>query len=83
MTIEDVNGEPFDPAATYAVVTNEFIAAGGETYNCFGRAYSEGSGFDTGISLDQAVAAYIAEALNGVITAEAYGAPQSRETQIK
>ena len=83
VTIETVNGEAFDPAATYAVVTNNFIAAGGDTYNCFARAYSEGSGFDTGIPMDQAVMAYVTEVLNGAITAEAYGAPQGRETQIK
>ena len=83
VTIETINGEAFDPAATYAVVTNNFIAAGGDTYNCFARAYSEGSGFDTGIPMDEAVMAYVTEVLNGVITTEAYGAPQGRETQIK
>ena len=83
VAIETVNGEAFDPAATYAVVTNNFIAAGGDTYNCFARAYSEGSGFDTGIPMDQAVMAYVTEVLNGVITEEAYGVPQGRETQIK
>ena len=83
VTIETINGEAFDPAATYAVVTNNCIAAGGDTYNCFARAYSEGSGFDTGIPMDEAVMAYVTEVLNGVITTEAYGAPQGRETQIK
>ncbi len=83
VTIENINGEAFDPAATYAVVTNNFIAAGGDTYNCFARAYSEGSGFDTGIPMDEAVMAYVTEVLNGVISEEAYGAPQGRETQIK
>ena len=83
VTIEAINGEAFDPAATYAVVTNNFCAAGGDTYNAFARAYSEGSGFDTGIPLDQAVMAYVTEALNGAITAEAYGAPRGTETQIK
>ena len=83
VTIESVNGEAFDPAATYAVVTNNFCAAGGDTYNAFARAYSEGSGFDTGIPLDEAVMAYVTDVLNGVITAEAYGAPRGTETQIK
>ena len=40
VTITAINGEPFDPAATYAVVTNNFIAAGGDTYNVFNRAYA-------------------------------------------
>ena len=83
VTIESVNGEPFDPAATYAVVTNDFCAAGGDTYNCFARAYSEGNGFDTGIPMDEAVMAYVSEVLNGAVTAEAYGAPRGSETQIK
>ena len=83
VTIESINGEPFDPAATYAVVTNNFCAAGGDTYNSFFRAYSEGAGFDTGIPMDEAVMAYVTEALNGVITTEAYGAPRGSLTQIK
>ena len=40
------------------------------------------SSFDTGIPMDEAVMAYITEVLNGDITAEAYGAPAGRETQI-
>ena len=83
VTITAVNGEPFDEAATYAVVTNNFCAAGGDTYNVFNRAYSEGSGFDTGIPLDEAVMAYVADVLDGTITAEAYGEPQGRETQVR
>ena len=82
VTIESINGEPFDPAATYAVVTNNFCAEGGDTYNVFNRAYNEGTGFDTGIPLDEAVMGYVTEALNGVITAEAYGAPRGSLTQI-
>ena len=82
VTITGINGEPFDPAATYAVVTNNFCAAGGDTYNVFNRAYVEGSGFDTGIPMDQAVMAYITEVLEGKITAEQYGEPRGSATQI-
>ena len=82
VTITSVNGEPFDPAATYAVVTNNFLAAGGDTYNVFNRAYSEGAGFDTGITLDVAVQNYITEVLEGKITAEMYGEPRGSLTQI-
>lgn len=79
VTIESVNGEPFDPEAVYAVVTNDFCSAGGDTYNVFARnEYT----FNTGIPMDEAVIAYITEVLNGTITEEAYGAPQGRETQI-
>lgn len=80
VTITSVNGEPFDPAATYAVITNNFCAAGGDTYNVFARSSAS---FDTGIPLDEALMAYIAEVLNGTITAEAYGQPRGSVTQIK
>lgn len=82
VTIESVNGEPFDPAATYAVVTNNFLAAGGDTYNVFNRAYSEGAGFDTGIPMDEAVVDYITTELEGVISADMYGEPHGSQTQI-
>ena len=82
VTITAINGEPFDPSATYAVVTNDFIAAGGDTYNVFNRAYEAGTGFDSGIPMDQAVVEYVAEALNGKITAEQYGQPRGSLTII-
>ncbi len=80
VTIKSVNGEPFDPEATYAVVTNNFCAAGGDTYNVFNRAYVEGSGFDTGIPMDQAVVDYITNELEGVISADMYGEPRGSMT---
>ena len=80
VTITAINGEPFDPEATYAVVTNNFCSAGGDTYNVFAR---NSSTFNTGITLDEAVMAYVSEVLNGKITAEAYGAPRGSLTQIK
>ncbi|MCR4708599.1 MAG: bifunctional metallophosphatase/5'-nucleotidase, partial [Clostridiales bacterium] len=49
VTIESINGEAFDPEATYAVVTNNFCAVGGDTYNVFKNAYVAGATFDTGI----------------------------------
>ena len=82
VTIEAINGEPFEPAAIYAVVTNNFCAAGGDTYNVFMRAWYEGHGFDTGIPMDEATADYIANALEGKVTAEAYGEPAGRMTII-
>ena len=80
VTITAINGEPFDPAATYAVVTNNFCAAGGDTYNVFGRSTSY---FDTGIPMDEAVMAYVEQVLGGVITEATYGQPRGSETQIK
>jgi len=79
VTIESVNGEPFDPNATYAVITNNFITAGGDTYNVFHRSENR---FDTGIVMDEAVMAYVEEVLGGKITKEAYGEPQGRMTLV-
>ncbi|MBQ3669105.1 MAG: 5'-nucleotidase C-terminal domain-containing protein, partial [Clostridia bacterium] len=81
VTITSINGEPFDENATYAVVTNNFCAAGGDTYAVFYRAYSEGAGFDTGITLDDALVEYIAEELGGVI-GEYYAEPRGSLTII-
>ena len=80
VTITAINGQPFDEGATYAVVTNNFCAVGGDTYNVFARSSSS---FDTGIPMDEAVMAYVSEVLNGKITAEAYAEPRGSETQIK
>ena len=80
VTITAINGEPFDEKATYAVVTNNFCAAGGDTYNVFARSSSS---FDTGIPMDEALMDYIADVLGGKITAETYGAPRGTETQIR
>ena len=82
VTIKSINGEPFDEAATYAVVTNNFCAAGGDTYNVFNRAYVQGFGFDTGIPMDEAVMDYITEVLGGVIGAE-YAEASTLATQIQ
>ncbi len=72
VSIQSVNGAAFDPAATYAVVTNDFCAAGGDTYHAFKAATSQ---FDTGIPMDEAVMDYIKTVLNGVI-GTAYAAPR-------
>ena len=82
VSIQSINGEPFDEAATYAVVTNNFCAAGGDTYNVFNRAYAQGFGFDTGIPMDEAVMDYITEVLEGVI-GDAYAEPSALPTQIR
>lgn len=81
VTIKTINGEAFDENATYAVVTNNFCAAGGDTYNVFNRAYAQGFGFDTGIPMDEAVMDYVAEVLNGVIGQE-YAEPSALASQI-
>lgn len=74
VTIESVNGLPFDETATYAVVTNNFCAAGGDTYYAFKAASSQ---FDTAIPMDEALMSYITDELGGVI-GEKYAEPQGR-----
>ena len=74
VNILEVNGNDFDPKATYAVVTNNFCAAGGDTYYVFKNASKQ---FDTSIPMDEAVMAYITEAMNGVV-GEVYAGPMGR-----
>ncbi|MEE0748007.1 5'-nucleotidase C-terminal domain-containing protein [Evtepia sp.] len=75
VTIQTVGGQAFDADATYTIVTNDFLAAGGDTYYAFSAAES---GYDTGISLDQVVMDYITEELDGTVTAAAYGQTANR-----
>ncbi|MCD8099177.1 MAG: 5'-nucleotidase C-terminal domain-containing protein [Oscillospiraceae bacterium] len=78
VTITSINGQPFDENATYAVVTNDFLAAGGDTY----YAFSVSTVMDTGTPMDEAVIAYITDVLGGTITAEAYGETRADQTYI-
>ena len=79
VTITKINGEPFDPSAVYAVVTNNFCAAGGDTYYTFKAASAQ---FDTGIVMDEAVMEYVDVNLNNVISVEPYGEPRGDQTII-
>ena len=74
VTINSINGKEFKADDTYAVVTNNFCAEGGDTYYAFAAATSK---FDTGVTLDMAVMDYITKELKGVIGAQ-YAAPQGR-----
>lgn len=74
VSILEVNGNDFDPKATYAVVTNNFCAAGGDTYYAFKNASKQ---FDTSIPMDEAVMDYISGQLNGIV-GEEYGGPMGR-----
>lgn len=74
VTINSINGKEFKANDTYAVITNNFCAEGGDTYYAFAAATSK---FDTGVTLDMAVMEYITTELKGVI-GEQYAAPQGR-----
>ena len=70
VTIESINGKPFSATDKYAVVTNNFCAAGGDTYYAFANASEQ---FDTGIVMDEAVMDFVQTELKGVISAKDYG----------
>lgn len=79
VTIQSVGGKAFNPKTTYTIATNDFMAAGGDTYYAFNAA-----GFvDTGVPMDEVVMDYITEELNGKVTAADYGEPAGRITIIK
>ena len=78
ITIKSINGKAFDPNATYAVITNNFMAAGGDTYYAFAAAKEQ---FDTGLPLDEILMEYIATELNGFV-GEQYAKPQGRLTIV-
>ena len=75
VTINDIGGKPFDPEDTYAVITNNFISAGGDTYYTFSTVADQ---YDTSLPLDDVVIDYITEKLGGRIPADPYAQPQGR-----
>ena len=74
VVINSINGKEFKADDTYAVVINNFVADGGDTYYAFAAASAQ---FDTGIPLDEAVMEYVTKELKGVIGTQ-YAAPQGR-----
>lgn len=78
VTIESVGGEPFNAEALYTIATNDFTAAGGDTYYAFKYSY-ETSGYKTGVALEDALVQYTQQVLNGVV-GEQYAEPQGRIT---
>lgn len=69
-----VGGEPLDLAATYTLATNDFTAAGGDTYGVFlGKSV-----YKTGVSLEDALVNYTREVLGSRITAADYGESAGR-----
>ncbi|MDO4484242.1 MAG: bifunctional UDP-sugar hydrolase/5'-nucleotidase [Clostridia bacterium] len=78
VTIETVGGEPFALDAKYMIATNDFTAAGGDTYYAFKYAYAT-SGYNTQVALEDALVDYVQNELGGVV-GEQYAAPQGRIT---
>lgn len=74
VTILSVDGKPFDPDASYTIVTNDFLASGGDMYGVFKNA----EGKNLGIALDKAVMEYIGTELGSLVTKAQYGAADGR-----
>ncbi|HIX13518.1 MAG TPA: bifunctional metallophosphatase/5'-nucleotidase, partial [Candidatus Anaerofilum faecale] len=64
-----VNGQPLDLNAEYVVATNDFTAAGGDTYG----AFLDKPVYKTGVALEDALVQYTSTVLNGVISEKDYG----------
>lgn len=75
VTIDSINGKDFDAKATYAVVTNDFCSAGGDTYYAFKSAKAHIS--DEVFVLDEVLMSYITDELKGVV-GQQYAGPQGR-----
>lgn len=76
VTIATVNGEAFDAEATYTLATNDFTAAGGDTYGVFvGKTM-----YKTGVALEDALVNYTKDVLDGTIPAATYAEPAGRIT---
>ncbi len=80
VAIASVGGKDFDEKATYSIATNDFMAAGGDTYYAFASAKTN---YDLGLPMDEVLMDYIKEELKGVVTAEAYGKPAGRITVLE
>ena len=78
VSIESINGKPFDPNDTYAVAMNDFMAAGGDTYFAFAMT----EGIETGVLFDELLIDYITNELGGVLSAEKYGTARKEQTII-
>lgn len=79
VTIQSVNGKAFDENAVYTIATNDFTAAGGDTYHVFTEAAVKATLKDTGYALEDALTNYMTTVLGGTIGAK-YAAPQGRIT---
>ena len=60
-----VNGKPLDPNKVYTLVTNSYMAGGGDGYSMLKEW--KGQGYDTGFTLSQVIMEYIQKKLGGRI----------------
>ena len=76
VTIATVGGEAWAADAEYTIATNDFTAAGGDTYYVFAYPFTQ-TGYKTGVALEDALVNYTTTVLGGVI-GEQYAAPAGR-----
>lgn len=85
VTITSVGGKEFNKDATYAVVADNFLMNGNDTYYVFKNAQeAEGAKYlnnGNGVKTRDIVAMYIKEVLNGTV-GSSYTEPQSRITLL-
>lgn len=79
VTINSINGKAFNPNAVYKVATNNFLAAGGDSYYAFTRSTQK---VMTDFKLDQIAIDYIKGPLNKVID-KRYENPQGRIHEVE
>ena len=80
VSITSVNGKAFDSKATYAVVCDNFLINGNDTYYTLKEAKEVGAAYannGNGVKVRDAVAQYIQKQLNGVI-GSSYASAQGR-----
>lgn len=80
VSIQTVGGEEFDPEATYTIATNDFLAAGGDTWNVLKDLDAEHNK-SIEVFLDEALEEYIATELKGEVT-DKYAEPAGRITIV-
>lgn len=76
---DDGTWSPIDPAATYIVVTNSFLAGGGDGWNTFAAASADGRTVDTFINYAQGFIDWVQQDLGG--GAVSVPAPENFSTQ--
>ena len=69
-----IGAKALDPDKTYTIATNDFLAAGGDTYYLFKGLES----YNTYVALEDALIDYTDEVLDGVISEAGYGRPAGR-----
>lgn len=79
VSIQTVGGNAFDENATYSVATNDFQAAGGDTYYAFAAATAN---YDLGVPMDEVLMAFITDKLGGTV-GSAYAEPAGRITIVE